>query len=228
MPITRRAALASALLPTALPVATAEPVDLALALAVDVSASVDFAEFGLMMGGYAAAFRDAELVARATSGPRGAIAVAVLLWAGPGEHDLAVTWSRVGGAEEAEAVAAAIDATPRILPPGATALGEALMASAALLARCPFPAARRVIDVSGDGPANAGVPARAGRAAAEALGITVNALAVVHEEPELEAYYAEEVITGPGAFVLRAETYEDFAEAIRRKLLREIGAALVA
>jgi len=227
MPLARRALLAAPALPAAI-VAAAGPVDLALALAVDVSASVDFDEFGLMMGGYAAAFRDAELVARATAGPRAAIAAALLLWAGPGARDLAVPWRRIGSAAEAEAFAAAIDETPRVLPPGATALGEALIAAAALIARCPFPAARRVIDVSGDGAANAGAPASAGRAAAEVLGITVNALAVVHEEPDLEAYYAAEVITGPGAFVLRAERYEDFAEAIRRKLLREIGASLVA
>lgn len=204
------------------------PVDLALVLAVDVSASVDFDEFGLIIGGYAAAFRDAELVARATAGERGAIAVAMLFWAGPGARDLALSWARIGSEADAEAVAAAIEGAPRIVPPGATALGEAMVASAALAARCPFPATRRVIDVSGDGPANAGTVPSTGKAAAAALGITVNALAVVHEEPELEAYYAAEVITGPGAFVQRAETYEDFASAIRRKLLREIGGALVA
>lgn len=220
---TRRAVLASAIGP-----GTAGSVDLALALAVDVSASVDFDEFGLMMGGYAAAFRDADLVARATAGPRGAIAVALMLWAGPGARDLAVPWSRIGGAEEARAFAAAIDATPRVLPPGGTALGEALTAAAALVARCPFPATRQVIDVSGDEPNNAGIPAHLGRAAAEALGITVNALAIIDEVPDLEAYYAAEVISGPGAFVLRAEGYGDFAEAIRRKLLREIGAGLIA
>jgi hypothetical protein len=210
------------------PVAAATPVDLALVLAVDVSASVDFDEFGLMIGGYAAALRDAELLARATAGSRGAIAVALLFWAGPGARDLAVPWARISDAAEAEAVAAAIEASPRILPAGATALGEALVAAAALAMRCPFPPARRVIDVSGDGPANAGIVASAGRDAAGALGITVNALAVLHEEPELEAYYAAEVITGPGAFVQRAESYDDFADAIRRKLLRETGAALIA
>lgn len=220
---TRRAVLATALAPAA-----AGSVDLALALAVDVSASVGFDEFGLMMGGYAAAFRNEDLVARATSGPRGAIAVALLLWAGPGARDLAIPWSRIGDADEAEAFAAAIDATPRILPLGATALGEALTAAAALVARCPFPAARRVIDVSGDEPNNAGIPAHLGRAAAEALGIAVNALAIIDEVPDLEEYYAAEVITGPGAFVLRAEGYGDFAEAIRRKLLREIGGGLIA
>jgi hypothetical protein len=228
MPIARRALLAAPALPAGSLLAAAGPVDLALALAVDVSASVDFGEFGLMLGGYAAAFRDAELVARATAGPHGAVAVAVLLWAGPGARDLAVPWRRVASAEEAEALAAAIDETPRVLPPGATALGEALVAAAALVSRCPFPAARRVIDISGDGPANAGIPATAGRAAAAALGITVNALAVVDEEPDLEAYYAGEVITGPGAFVMRAESYADFAEAIRRKLMRELGGALIA
>ncbi len=171
------------------PPGQAGPVDLALVLAVDVSASVDYDEFGLMIGGYAAAFRDAELLARATAGRQGAIAVALLFWAGPGARDLALPWQRIATAADAEAAAAALEAAPRILPAGATALGEALVASAALAMRCPFPPTRRVIDVSGDGPANAGIVASAGRDAAAALGITVNALAVVHDEPELEAYY---------------------------------------
>jgi hypothetical protein len=214
--------------PSPPPAGPAGPVDLALVLAVDVSASVDYDEFGLMIGGYAAAFRDADLLARATAGRSGAIAVALLFWAGPGARDLAVPWTRLADARGAEAFAAAIEAAPRAVPAGATALGEALVAAAALAMRCPFPPTRRVIDVSGDGPANAGIVASAGRDAAAALGITVNALAVVHEEPDLEAYYAAEVITGPGAFVQRAESYEDFADAIRRKLLRELGAALIA
>jgi hypothetical protein len=213
---------------SALPASSPGPVDLALVLAVDVSASVDYDEFGLMIGGYAAAFRDAELVARATAGQNGAIAVALLFWAGPGARDLAVPWTRISDAAGAEGLAAAIEAAPRALPARATALGEALVAAAALAMRCPFPPSRRVIDVSGDGPANAGIVASAGRDAAGALGITVNALAVVHEEPELEAYYAAEVITGPGAFVQRAESYDDFADAIRRKMLREVGASLIA
>lgn len=226
MPPTRRSLLAAPLLP-ALPV-QAEPVDLALVLAVDVSASVDHDEFVLMIGGYAAAFRDPELVARATAGPKGAVAVAMLFWSGPGARDLAVPWMRIADQAGAEAVAATIDAAPRTVRPGATALGEALLASAALALRSPWPASRRVIDVSGDGPANAGIVATAGRDGAAALGMTVNALAIVHEEPDLEAYYAAEVITGPGAFVQRAENYEDFADAIRRKLLREMGGALIA
>ncbi|WP_291295135.1 DUF1194 domain-containing protein [Elioraea sp.] len=226
MPPTRRSLLAAPFLPV-LPVEVV-PVDLALVLAVDVSASVDYDEFGLMIAGYAAAFRDADLVARATAGAQGAIAVAMLFWAGPGARDLAIPWMRIADQAGAEAVAAAIEAAPRTVRPGATALGEALLAAAALAMRSPWPAARRVIDVSGDGPANAGIVATAGRDGAATLGITVNALAIVHEEPELEAYYAAEVITGPGAFVQRAENYEDFAEAIGRKLLREVGGALIA
>jgi hypothetical protein len=211
----------------ALPAAAA-PVDLALALAVDVSASVDFREFGLMIGGYAAAFREAELAARLTSGAHGAAAIAMLFWSGPGARDLAVPWTRVASEEQAAALAEAIDHAPRIVPAGATAVGEGLAAAAALLARCPYPAARRVIDLSGDGSNNAGLPVAAGRAAALALGATVNGLAVVDEEPDLEAYFRDEVIGGPGAFVIRAEDYAAFAEAIRRKLYREAAGPLVA
>lgn len=211
----------------ALPAAAA-PVDLALALAVDVSASVDFREFGLMIGGYAAAFREAELAARLTSGAHGAAAIAMLFWSGPGARDLAVPWTRVASAAEVDALAHAIDHAPRIVPAGATAVGEGLAAAAALLARCPYPAARRVIDLSGDGSNNAGLPVAAGRAAALALGATVNGLAVVDEEPDLEAYFRDEVIGGPGAFVIRAEDYAAFAEAIRRKLYREAAGPLVA
>jgi hypothetical protein len=221
----RRLAVAG---PAAVLPASVEPVDLALALSVDVSASVDFGEFGLMIGGYAAAFRDAELAARLTSGTHGAVAVAMLFWSGPGARDLAVPWTRVASAEQAAALAEAINDAPRIVPAGATALGEGLAAAAALLARCPYPAARRVIDVSGDGSNNAGLPVAAGRAAALALGATVNGLAVVNEEPDLEAYYRDEVIGGPGAFVIRADDFGAFAEAIRRKLYREAAGPAVA
>lgn len=203
-------------------------VDLALALAVDVSASVDFREFGLMIGGYAAAFRDPDLAARLTAGPAGAAAVAMLFWSGPGARDLAVPWMRLAGAADAARLAEAIEHAPRVVPAGATALGEGLAAAALLLTRCPWPAARRVIDVSGDGRSNAGIPAAAGRAAALAVGATVNGLAVVDEEPDLEDYYRQEVIGGPGAFVMRAADYAAFAAAIRHKLHREAAGPLVA
>ncbi|MFQ3623456.1 MAG: DUF1194 domain-containing protein [Acetobacteraceae bacterium] len=226
--IGRRPVLGAALAWPAAASGSASSVDLALALAVDVSGSVDFAEFGLMIGGYAAAFRDEALVARLVSGPAGATAVAMLFWSGPGARDLAVPWRRIDGGEAATALAEAIEGAPRIVPAGATALGEGLAAALALLERCPWPASRRVVDVSGDGRNNAGLPLQTARAAALAMDVTVNGLAVVNEEPDLEAYYRETLIAGPGAFVLRADDYGAFPEAILRKLWRETGAAFIA
>ncbi|OYW09971.1 MAG: hypothetical protein B7Z53_01900, partial [Rhodospirillales bacterium 12-71-4] len=101
-----------------------EDVDIALCLAMDVSASVDFAEFGLMVGGTAAAFRDADVLAAATAGPHGAAAVCLLLWSGFGQQDVAVGWTRVAGAADAAALAEAIENTPRLPQAGATGLGE--------------------------------------------------------------------------------------------------------
>ena len=120
-----------------------DPVDLALCLAVDVSASVDYDEFGLMLGGYAAAFRDPGVVALCAAGPRRAVAVGAVFWSGlsPGP-EVAVPWRRVDGEAAAEAVAAALDSAPRLPRAGATALGEGMAAGLALLARCPADAAR--------------------------------------------------------------------------------------
>lgn len=203
-------------------------VDIALTLAVDASSSVDHDEFGLMMGGLAAAFRDPAVSAAATGGPRGAAAVAVLLWSGPGAQAVAVPWMLLADAAGAAEIAEAVDAAPRLVPPGATALGEGLTAALRLLAEFPGDAARSVVDVSGDGAGNAGIPSAPVRDAAVGAGVVINALAVVNEEPELAAHYAAEVIGGPGAFVMECRDYADFAEAIRRKLVRELRGALTA
>ena len=203
-------------------------VDLALCLAVDASSSVDHDEFGLMMGGLAAAFRDPAVAAAATGGPRGAVAVAAILWSGPGAQAVAVPWTLVADAEGAAALADAVDGAPRLVPAGATALGEGMAAALRLLAEYPGDAARRVVDVSGDGAGNAGIPSAPVRDAAAAAGVTVNALAVENEEPDLAAHYAAEVIGGPGAFVMDCADYAAFAEAIRRKLVREMGGAMTA
>ncbi|WP_376093126.1 DUF1194 domain-containing protein [Roseomonas sp. CCTCC AB2023176] len=199
-----------------------DPVDVALCLAVDASASVDHDEFGLMMGGLAAAFRDPEVVRAATAGPRGAAAVALVLWSGVGEHATAVDWMRIAGPAGAEAAAAAVDDAPRAVAPGPTALGEGMGAGLALLAACPFPPERLVLDVSGDGQANAGPSPAPVRDAGVSAGVTINALAVLNEEPDLVAHYAAHVIGGPGAFVISCGDYADFVGAIRRKLIREL------
>lgn len=202
-----------------------EAVELALVLAMDASASVDREEWGLMLGGTAAAFRDAAVQAAL---PARGIACAVLAWSGPGQQDLSVGWTRIGGAPAMNAFADLLDDVPRVLRPGATALGEALAVSLALLARVPAPATRFVVDVAGDGRGNAGpAPATLRDRAADA-GITVNALAVVNEEPDLLDYYQAQLIGGPGAFAVPAADYADFARAMAEKLRREFAPALVA
>lgn len=205
-----------------------EPVDLALCLAVDASSSVDFDEFGLMLGGYAAAFRDDALAAALAGGPRGATAVAMLMWSGRGAQEVALRWARLDGAAAASAFATAIEATPRLVPPGATALGEGMAAGLALLAACPAEATRLVLDVSGDGRNNQGRAPGPVRDIGVAAGVTINALAVVNEEPDLLDHYQAEVIGGPGSFVMHTPDYQAFAEAIRAKLLREMAGAAIA
>ncbi len=204
-----------------------QPVDIALCLAVDVSASVDFAEFGLMVGGYAAAFRDAAVVAACTAGPQGAVAVAVLFWsAAATPAEVAVPWTRLDSAATAEALAQAMEDAPRLPPPGATALGQGMVAGLALLAQCPAPATRLVLDVSGDGRHNQGRAPGAVRDVGVAAGVTINALAVLNEEPDLLAHYLAEVVGGPGSFAMDCPDYAAFAAAIRDKLRRELRGGL--
>jgi hypothetical protein len=203
-------------------------VDVALCLAMDVSASVDFDEFALMANGTAAALRDPDVLAAATAGPRGAAAICLLLWSGVGEQDVAMGWTRFRDAAGAEAIAAAIENTPRIPRPGATALGDGMAAGLALLGRCPAEARRYVMDVSGDGRHNHGRAPGPVRDLAVAAGITVNGLAILNEEPDLLAHYAAEVIGGPGSFAMTCADYPDFADAILRKLRRELAPPLVA
>lgn len=199
----------------------ATSIDLALVLAVDVSASVDFDEFGLMIGGYAEAFRTTEVQEALLGGTFGTVAIAMLFWSGAGAVEVAVPWTRIASAEAAADLAAAIEAAPRQPLPGGTALGDGLAASLRLLAACPWQPQRSVIDVSGDGRANQGIDVAAPRLAAELAGIGINGLVVLNEEPDLASWYAAHVIAGPGAFVIEAADYRAFAEAIRRKLARE-------
>ena len=194
-------------------------VDLALVLAIDVSASVDFEEFQLMIGGFGLALRDPAVQAAALGGAHGAVALCALFWTDA--HDVAVPWRRLASPADCDAFAAALEGAPRLPRPGATALGEALATALALLGRVPAAAAREAVDISGDGRTNRGRSPAPLRDLAAAAGITVNGLAVVNEEPDLLDYYEAEVIGGPGAFAMACADYMDFAEAMRRKLLRE-------
>ena len=195
---------------------------------MDVSASVDFDEFALMAGGTAAALRDPSVLAAATSGPRRAAALSLVLWSGTGAQDVALPWTRLDGPDSVAAIAEAIENTPRLPRPGATALGEGMAAGLALLGAFPGDASRYVMDVSGDGRHNQGRAPGPVRDLAVDAGITINALAILNEEPDLLEHYAAEVIGGPGSFAMSCADYPDFTDAILRKLRRELSGALVA
>lgn len=198
-----------------------DKVDLALLLALDGSASVTYDEFNLMTGAMAAAFRDAEVVAGLTGGPAGASVAALLLWSGRGAQEVMLGWTRIGSEAEARGFADGLENVPRVVRAGATALGEALLAADALLGAAPL-AARRVVDVIGDGRSNDGVPPPAPRDRLVAAGVTINGLCVLHEEGDLVESYTRDVIGGPGAFALPCADYPAFAGAMRRKLVAEI------
>ncbi len=194
-------------------------------LAVDGSASVTFEEFNLLAGGLGAALRDEAVAAALLAGPHGASLCALLLFSGAESQEVLVDWTRVADADGVRALAARVEDVPRIVPAGLTAIGSALEAAGALLDRLPAASTRRVVDVASDGSSNAGPPPAAARDRLVAAGATINGLCVLHEEPDLVQWYEREVIGGPGAFAQPCDGYAGFAEAMRRKLLRE---ALVA
>jgi hypothetical protein len=202
-----------------------EPVDLTLILALDCSASVTFDEFNLMADGCAAALRDGAVLAGLTGCPSGASLAAVLLWSGPGAQDVPVPWTRLDSAATVEAFAQAVEDVPRSVPAGTTAIGEALLACERLLVAAPASSGRQVIDMVGDGRWNEGIAPAPLRDRLADAGVTINGLCVLHEEPDLVASYSAEVIGGPGAFAMQCQDYNDFADAMRRKLAREIAEA---
>jgi len=201
-------------------------VDLELVLAVDVSGSVDDAEFALQMAGIAEAFRDPQVRAAIASGPRGRIAVSLVLWADAQGGRMATPWRIIESEADAESFARSVEGQPRGVPPGSTGIGPALHFSLRHIQGNDIVSARQVIDLSGDGretaPREYVVLLWQGRAAARASGVTVNGLAILADEPDLDRYFRDELITGPDAFVEAASGYLDFAAAMRRKLLREI------
>lgn len=202
-------------------------VDLELVLAVDASGSVDAYEFALQMRGIAAAFRDPEVQAALTAtGDRG-VAVVLVQWSGRRQQAVVVDWLRLFDAVSADRFAAQVEGAGRLIL-GETAVASALDFARELLTHNSFQGHRQVIDISGDGPNNAGRAPEAARDEATAAGITINGLAIINEILDLDHYYREHVIGGPDAFLVRARDYEDFAEAMRVKLIREIRGAPIA
>lgn len=205
--------------------AWAEPaVDLDLVLAVDVSGSVNAARYELQRNGYAAAFRSERVRQGIAAGAHHAIAVAMVQWTGPELHVVVVDWTVISDAASAEALAGRFASMPRQLFGGGTSLSGAIDYSMQLLARCPYPADRHVIDISGDGSNNRGRPAERARDEAVKQGVVINGLPILALEPGLDVYYRDNVTGGPGSFVVTAQGYEDFADAVLNKLVNEISA----
>ncbi len=213
---------AAALVPAAPASAQAGGVDLALVLAIDCSYSVDEVEYNLQIGGLADAFRSTDVIAAIQSGPQGAISVAVVQWSSHSSQNTVVSWSRITGYGDSNSFADKLATMPRLTDDGATAMAAAISFSASLLQANPYFATRRVIDVSADGRNNNGPNIGGARDRAVAQGITINGLAIVHEDTTLDKYFMRDVIGGPGAFVEEADDYADYARAIQRKLVKEI------
>jgi hypothetical protein len=228
--ISRRAALLGAAALSASPAPAAADgtlVDLQLVLAIDTSGSVTRPRFELQRDGYVAAFRTKEVQSVIQRSATGAIAITVTHWTGPFLQRVSIPWTRVGNTASCLALADAIAEGPRQLFAGGTSISGAIDHARQLFYQCPFKGAkgsppRRVIDVSGDGENNRGRPPHVARDEAVAQDITINGLPILAIESDLDTYYAEHVIGGVGAFQIPAESYEKFADAVRRKLVLEI------
>lgn len=205
--------------------AAGQTVDLALVLAVDASGSVDDGEFTLQLSGIAAGFRDPAVQNAIKSAPGGPIAVTLMVWADHQVPKDRTGWFLLSDAKDAEAFARAVESFPR-QQNGGTGIGEGIAAALRILETSNLSARRKVIDISGDGretaPRDYVVLLPQARVMANAFDVTINGLAITNEDPELLSYFGNEVRTGHGSFAMTATDYVDFADAMRRKLLREI------
>ena len=218
----------------AAPAVAAEPVDLQLVLAIDVSGSVDYEEGQLQRDGYVQAFRDPRVVEAIQSGFHGRIAVTYLEWADVSTRQVIMDWQLISDADSAAKVADLIAAAPKTRG-RYTSISGAIEISAAQFANNGYESRRKVIDISGDGPNNVGGLVTGFRDQALAAGITINGLPIINDRAgpfgqppprDLDVYYKNCVIGGPWAFVIVAEGFRSFAEAVRRKLLIEIGGGM--
>jgi hypothetical protein len=198
------------------------PVALELIIAIDTSASVDDREFTLQVEGIAGAFADREVIAAIESLAPGGIAVGLVQWSGPEAFTLAIPFNQVYDRRTAKAFGFLVSLTQRRSTAGTTAMAYSLGRAAALIEANEFAGDRRVIDVSGDGRNNTPPNVEAVRDRVVQLGITINGLAILSDDPRLDIYYRNSLIGGQDAFVEVAGGFDEFAQAIRRKLIREI------
>jgi Protein of unknown function (DUF1194) len=204
-------------------------VDVELVLAVDVSYSMDMDELAIQREGYAQAIISKEFLQALKTGPNGKISVTYFEWAASSDQKIIIPWRVIDGPETADAVANEIMKTP-IRRASRTSISGAINFAMPLFDENPHRGIRRVIDISGDGPNNNGTPVTIARDAALEKGITINGLPIMVKEPSystmdidnLDLYYEDCVIGGPGSFVVTIKEREKFKEAIRTKLVLEI------
>jgi len=218
------------------PAHAAEPVDLLLVLAADVSRSVDQEKFQLQREGYAAAISDQRVLDAILAGRNHRIAVLFLEWSGLSNQKVVIDWTPIDGPKSAQEFGDRLLESPRSFA-DRTSIGGGLDFAVAQIARAPFTAERHTIDVSGDGTNNAGRDVTQARDEALALGITINGLVILSERPlpwnpehtnppgGLANYYRVNVTGGPGSFVLEAKDFGSFGQAIVKKMIAEIADA---
>jgi len=207
----------------------AEPIDVELVLAVDVSYSMDLDELAIQREGYAQAITSSDFLQALKSGRYGKVAVTYFEWAAYTDQKIIVPWRLIDGPESAGAVADEIMKAP-IRRASRTSISGAINFAMPLFDSSGFHGGRRVIDISGDGPNNNGEPIQTVREAALQKGITINGLPIMVKEPSystmdiehLDWYYEDCVIGGTGAFVIPIKGKDQFKEAIRTKLVLEV------
>jgi hypothetical protein len=226
----------TALLFTAFRPIVAAPVDVLLVLAADASLSVDQQSYGLQREGYAIALTRPRVLNAIRSGPTGRIAVLYLEWAGTNEQNVIIDWFLIDSAQTAQKFSNKLMELPR-LSVGRTSIGNAIDFAAAQFARAPYRAQHRIIDMSGNGINNAGRDPMLARDGALTRGITINALVILkgpvltqntgrtNPPGGLAKYYRDNVVGGPRSFVLEANDFRSFGEAILKKLIAEVADA---
>ena len=218
------------------PASAAEPVDLLLVLASDVSRSVDNAKFKLQREGYAAAISNGRVLDAIAAGRNHRIAVLFMEWSGHGNQKVVIDWTVIDGPKAAQAFADQLLEMPRAFA-DRTSISGGIDAAVAQFSRAPFTAERQTIDVSGDGTNNAGRDVTQARDEALRIGININGLVILSDTPMpwnpehtnppggLAKYYRDNVTGGPGSFVIEAKDFGSFGEAIVKKMIAEIADA---
>ena len=213
--------------------AAAEVTDLLLVLAADTSRSVDYQKFQLQRDGYAAAMSDPRVIEAIRSGPHGRIAVSFVEWSGYGAQELVIDWTPISDEASARAFGERIRNARRSFA-DRTSISGGIDFAVQQFARAGYDAGRRIIDVSGDGTNNAGRDVALARNAAVEKGIVINGLVILSERPipwnpehtnppgGLAQYYRDNVIGGPGSFVMVAEDFKSFGRSLTSKLIAEI------